>query len=214
MPNAAPDANLFLEQLPSPAPNGASWQPTKAMFWYDSIIDFMLSHPGCSYKEIAADLGRHPVTIGLVVKSDLFKARYAQRKEHFNAELDARLTGKLAKVAEMSLDLTLESLEKKRTQVPLPLLHEMADTALSRLGYGPKASANPSVQVNVSSGNISQVVAPVSAEALSAARQNLRIIEGSVQGAAKSIGPEPEERGEPSSGSVAAGNGEEDLGAL
>jgi hypothetical protein len=155
--------------------------PTKAMLWYDAIVDDMLANPGTTLKACAARLGRTPVTIGYIVNSDLFKVRYAQRRDRFNEELNTRLTGKLAQVAEKSLDFTLEALDKKRDAVPLPLLHEISDMALSRLGYGPKGSAPASPTVIVqqnNSGPAAQVATPVSREALAEARRNLKVVEG------------------------------------
>ena len=66
------------------------------------------------------------------------------------------------------------ALEKKRENVPLPLLSEIVNSALDRLGYSPKKEPTTAVQVNV---NSQQVVAPVSAEALGAARETLRLVE-------------------------------------
>lgn len=164
--------------LPPPPKEGSTlWQPTKMMFWYDHIIDDMLAHPDASDgKDIAARLGRSPVTINLVIRSDLFKARYQQRRQAFNEDLNNRIQGKLLKVADAALDHTLTALETKRDAVPLPILTDIADKALTRLGYGVKP-AGPSVQVNVQQNGGPQVVAPVSADALRAARQNLQTLE-------------------------------------
>lgn len=172
MPNPAQSSDF----LPSYRDGRTSHIPSKAMPWYEAVIDDMLSHPGTSIKDTAARLGRNPVTVGYVMKSDLFKTLYAQRREQYNDELDQRLVGKLAKVAELSLDLTLEQLEKKRTAIPLPLLHDISSKSLERLGYGVKPAPGPAVQVNVQQNGISP---PVSAEALQSARQTLRTIETS-----------------------------------
>lgn len=171
-------AAAFMNDLPS-ANRPNSFVPRKAMYWYDSIIDDMFANPGTSIKDVAARLKRSPVTIGYIVTSDLFKARYAQRRNQFSEELDTRLIGKLAKVAELSLDFTLAALEKKRESVPLPLLHEISDKALARLGYGPKPAGPAAVAVTVNNSNTSaaQVVVPVSAAALAAARDTLKTIE-------------------------------------
>ena len=153
------------------------WKPTKSMLWYDSIIDDILANPGTSIKETAKRLGRHPQTISLVVGSDLFRARWAQRRAQFNDALESRLTAKLAVVAEKSLDATIQILDKKRESIPLPVLNDVVKNSLDRLGYGPSApQAAPAVQVNVSS-NV------VSAEALARARENLKVLE------AKTINP-------------------------
>lgn len=157
-----------------------SFVPKKAMLWHDSIIDDMFANPGTTIKATAERLGRSPVTVGYIVNSDLFKARYAQRRDQFNEDLDTRLIGKLAKVAELSLDLTMEQLEKKRTAVPLPLLNDIMSKSLDRLGYGPKPT-NPSVQVNVQQNNgaQAQIATPVSASVLEEARASLRQVEQS-----------------------------------
>lgn len=186
-----PARTTITEDLHKPSrPNSHS--PSKAMYWYDAIIDDMFANPGTTQKATAERLGRSAVTIGYIVNSDLFKARYAQRRDQFNEDLDTRLIGKLAKVAELSLDLTMESLEKKRTAVPLPLLHEVADKALNRLGYGPKPSGGAAVAVTVNNANgPQQVIAPVSAEALAAARSTLRTIEEGREATARSIAARP-----------------------
>ena len=152
------------------------WKPTKSMLWYDSIIDDILANPGTSIKETAKRLGRHPQTISLVVGSDLFRARWAQRRAQFNDALESRLTAKLAVVAEKSLDATIQILDKKRESIPLPVLNDVVKNSLDRLGYGPTQPQAPAVQVNVSS-NV------VSAEALARARENLKVLE------AKTVSP-------------------------
>lgn len=167
-------ATLPMDLGTNPRPN--SFVSTKAMLWHNAIIDDILAHPGSTQKAIAERLGKSPITIGYIVNSDLFKFQLAQRREQFTKDLDARLIGKLANVAEKALDLTLDRLEKVQTAVPLALLNDISNKSLDRLGYGPKA-APPSVQVNVQQNNTTQVAAPVSAEALRDARATLRTIE-------------------------------------
>lgn len=159
-----------LERAPA-----SGWEPQKAQIWYDSIIDWMFANPGGSLKECAASLGRSPVTIGLITRSDLFKARYAQRRAAFNTELDHRLVGKLASVAEKGLDFMLEVMEKKRDQIPLPLLNEITKGAMDRLGYGAQKNPSLSVQINNTQQSTSEVV---SADSLAKARENMRLLEG------------------------------------
>ena len=172
-----------------PAPTGGQWQPTKMMYWYDSIIDDFLANPGTTVKETAARLGRNPVTISLIARSDLFKARYAQRRSEFNEDLDQRLTGKLAKIAETSLDLTLEVLEAKRDKVPLPQLIEIQNKALDRLGYGTSTSSNPSVVIhNNNSASAAAQSGAVTPEVLAEARRKLRLVEAS------KLSPEAEDK--------------------
>lgn len=175
----------------SPRPP-AGWKPMSALVWYDNIIDDILSHPGTTLKDTAKRLGRSPTTISSIVGSDLFKSRWAQRREQFNSALDGRLTHKLGAVAEEGLDITLEILKKKRDSIPLPVLNETVKNTLDRLGYGP-APAPPPVVVN---NNV------VSAEALAKARENLRTIEGTYTKSERSSSPD-------SAGSQVEGEGED-----
>lgn len=180
MPNPAQNRSLLPMDLGQQAvsrPN--SFVSTKAMLWHNAIIDDILAHPGTTQKDIAVRLGKSPVTIGYIVNSDLFKMQLAQRREQFTRDLDERLIGKIASLAELAIDLTTEKLTTQRTGVPLPLLNDVMTKSLDRLGYGPK-TAPPAVQVNVNQNNgTQQVVAPVSALALAEARATLRTVESS-----------------------------------
>jgi len=165
------EANDLPHNRPGPprSPGGTGmWKPMASLVWYDSIIDDILANPGTRLKDTAARLGRSNTTISSVVSSDLFKARWVQRREQFSQALDERLTRKLAAVAEKGLDATIEILEKKRDSIPLPVLNETVKNSLDRLGYGPSPPPAAPVIVN---NNV------VSAEALAAARDNLRTIE-------------------------------------
>jgi hypothetical protein len=151
------------------------WSPSAAMLWYDGIIDDLLANPGTSLKAVAQRLGRSYSVVNTVVNSDLFRARYEQRRAQFNEALDRKLTHKIAAVAEAALDHTLTALETKRDAIPLPQLMEIAQGSLDRLGYAPqKVGGAASVQVNV--GTIAGQT--VSAEGLARAREHLKIIEG------------------------------------
>jgi hypothetical protein len=168
--------------------------PTNAMFWYDSIIDDLLAHPGTSLKDCAARLGRSPNTIGLVAASDMFRARYEQRRKHFNEALHERLTSKLTQVAEKALDHTLEALDKKRESIPLPLLHDIAKGSLDRLGYAPQQAGGLVINNN-------NILPPGAASpaALERARSHMRELNARPASASTSppvAGPEAEGEGE------------------
>ena len=180
-----------------------AWKPVSSLVWYDSIIDDILANPGTTLKATAARLGRSNTTISSVVSSDLFKARWVQRREQFSQALDERLTRKLAAVAEKGLDATIEILEKKRDSIPLPVLNETVKNSLDRLGYGPSPPPAAPVIVN---NNV------VSAEALAAARDNLRTIETHAKRASDServaFGPAlPDSAGSPVEGEGEDGGG-------
>ena len=143
--------------------------------WYEDIADWMIQHPGGLAKECAKDLNKHPVTISMIVGSDLFKAYYAKRRAEWRERHDHALINKLTNLAEASLDLLLIQLEKKKDQVPIQLVTEMATSALDRLGYSPQRNGGPALQVNVNGAQTVQVA--VSTEQLEEAREALRVAE-------------------------------------
>lgn len=170
----------FFSDLPTanlpgkPSPAASTWQPQKAMSWYDSIIDLMLIEPGISLKDIGAKLNKHPVTIGLIVRSDMFQARLAIRRAAYNEHLAAHTVQKLTKVAHKALDLTLEVMEKKGDTIPLKQVAEIATSALDKLGYGvPSRSESAPTQVFIN--NSSAAVA--SSSALERAREHMRTLQ-------------------------------------
>lgn len=145
----------------------SAWQPQKFRYWYDGIIDELLANPQQTQKEIAAKLGKSPVTIGMIMNSDLFRMRYEQRRGEQSKKLTDAINGKLASVALKALDLTEQKLELQQTAPPLDTLVDVADKALQRLGYGVKSPASPAVSVSVNQ------ILPVSAEDLRASRAKL-----------------------------------------
>lgn len=154
----------------------------RGMLWYDSIIDDLLANPGTHLQDTAKRLNKAPNTIYLICGSDLFKARYAQRRAQFNADLDQRLTGKVAKVAELALDATISHLEKKHDAVPLQHLKEIGKDALDRLGYGVPKPGAPSVVVNNHNNVQATAATQVSGESLARARAAMKLLNESNPG--------------------------------
>jgi hypothetical protein len=136
----------------------------------DAIIELLLVEPTLTQKDIASRLECHPATVGMIMNSDLFRARYEQRRGAQSFALQEAINTRLSRVAFLALELTEEILAEERTAVPLPALVDVADKTLARLGYGPKMAANPAV---VMINNQTSVVAPVTPEQLQAARQKL-----------------------------------------
>jgi hypothetical protein len=136
----------------------------------DAIIELLLVEPTLTQEDIAIRLERHTATVGMIMNSDLFRARYEQRRGAQNAALTEEINTRLSRVAAQALELTEEILAEERTAIPLPQLVDVADKTLARLGYGPKMAANPAV---VMINNQTTVVAPVTLEQLQVARQKL-----------------------------------------
>lgn len=144
----------------------------KNMLWYyDSIIDWMLANPGRPLSECAKYIGRTQTTLSIIINSDIFKAHLAARKSRFQAQHDLGIIQKNTQIANAGLDAILAAVEKKKDAIPLETLQEVTGSALDRLGYGTKPQSG-GITVNAT-GN-TQVVLPVSSDDLNEARNALR----------------------------------------
>lgn len=143
----------------------------KMRWWYEALADFMLANPSARQNDIAAHFRRGVSTISIILNSDSFKAYYRQRRAEFQDSLSDSVKQKLMSVADVSLDMMLEKLEKKRDSIPLEVLQKTSESALKALGYGATAPGS-AVQVNVTT---APTVAPaISLADLEAARVAFR----------------------------------------
>jgi hypothetical protein len=175
---------MYPKPLPQPTPaagyapsgraqlTGAAGYANRWRWWYESIIDWMIANPHGDIKDCAVSLGKHPQTISLITKTDLFKEHFARRRAEWRERHDFAIISKTTKVAEQSLDLLLDRMEKKRDSVPIEMLERISTSALDRLGYSPKAA--PAVQFNntVQTNVIQAAVTPELLEEARAAMRN------------------------------------------
>lgn len=152
-----------------------SYHRTKMMFYFDQIIDYMIANPGAKPKEIGNFINRAPTTVSAIINSDMFKARLMARRSEWVKEHDFTIQQRTVAIAEKSMDLILEVLEKKRDQVPLGQLLEAQNSALERLGFGIKQSPAAVVQVNQQNNSTTVVLPPsVPASVIAEARMAVR----------------------------------------
>lgn len=136
-------------------------------WWYEAISDWMIANPGGKLGDCALALNKAQSTISMIVNSQLFKDYHAQRRQAFREQHDEAIVAKTTKVAELGLDLILERMTTKRDAIPLGVVKDLTDSALSRLGYGtPKAGVPmPGGTTIINGGNVVQVSAQDLAEA-------------------------------------------------
>lgn len=172
-------------------PDSRNWRARRFRYWYDSIIDFLLAEPMLTQKEIAFRMGKSPVTIGLIMNSDIFRARYEMRRLAMSEALQQSINGKLQALAIDAIDATHEKLKLKRDLIPFEDLVDVTDKTLTRLGYGAKQSAQTAVVIN----NNAQVTAPISSEDLERSREKLlnsqraKTIEGTFTAGESALAP-------------------------
>lgn len=151
----------------------------KMRWWYESLVDFILVHPTATHQEMADHFKKSLGTIEIVVHTDAFKSYYAQRRAEYNEHHNHAIQSKITNVAEKSMELMLDSLEKKKDTIPLELLTRINESALRSLGYGEKAG--PQVVVNNNNNSSPQLVpVAVSVQDLEEARAALRRSQGFV----------------------------------
>ncbi len=170
----------------APAHKGP-WQPKKFRFWYDDIIDWMLGNPGGTQKDCAEALGRSAQSISMIVNSDMFKARWAERRGELNTMYAEAIAIKTARVGTLALDVLEDKLTNQPKTIPAGTVADIAKQSLEALGFGaPKAGQMvPSQEVHVH----------VNSNVLAQARDRMRTIEGQKleEGRPSRITHEPEE---------------------
>jgi len=149
-------------------------EPRSFRWWYDSLIDWMIAHPGGSMEDAAKDLGRSAVWLRIVANSDSFQAQYQARRGQLSDAVNQRLASKLTKAAELSLDCIIDRLEQKQDKVPLPTLLDLQEKSLNRLGYGTNSSTPMAQQVVQNQQNN---YFTVDKDTLVAARERIRVAE-------------------------------------
>lgn len=150
----APESYNADTHYPSGKPRPGQLQSMKN--WHLMIIDYVLLNPAATQQEIGDHFGYTRETVNLVMNSDLFQAKLEERREEFRAKVDGtaidRLEGKIAGLAEDSVDLLRDKIQQERAIIGLDATRETAEMALKALGYGaPKISktVNNNTQVVV-----------------------------------------------------------------
>lgn len=166
----------LLEPLPranSRATRTANPYEGRWRWWYSAIADEMLKDPSISASEIAKNIKRGATTVGCIIATDLFKEYFAQRRSEFTRKHDEAIRNKLLGLTEKALDNITNQLEKKKDQVPIGMVKDIAMEALEKLGYGAPAGG-PQVAVQVNNGPQQHVVVAASLSELEQARAALR----------------------------------------
>lgn len=154
----------------APNPYNGRWR-----WWYAAIADWMIANPGGSLKQCAQELNRGYNTICFIANSDMFKEYYARRRQEWQESHDFAIRNKLTHATELGLDILIEQMTSKRSQIPMAPLAKMVESSLDRLGFAPKSQ--PAAVVQINNENKTVVVQGVSAADLSDARDRLRAVE-------------------------------------
>lgn len=115
----------------------------KVRYTHTDIIDFILAHPGCRQKDIAARYGYTQAWVSQVMSSDAFQSAFAKRRAEV---VDPALT---LSIDERFRALTIQSLERLHEHLDRPdckpeIALRAAELGAKSLGVGGHAPPPPS----------------------------------------------------------------------
>jgi len=116
-------------------------------------MDWMITNPGGSMKELAATFGYSQSWLSSIIHSGCFKARLSEKRKEITAMVAMDLPAKLAVAAGASLDILNKHLE---TSADPDFALSVAEMSLKGLGYGAKTGG---VIINQGGSTVQQVFA-------------------------------------------------------
>lgn len=122
----------------------------KVSHTHHAIMDYMIANPTKKMSEIAAAFHYTPAWLSTLVHSDVFQRELSKRRAAWQNVHDARLSGRILKVAELALDRMVDALEPGEGEQPVSAstANEIGKTALSALGFiGQKKDSGAQVAV-------------------------------------------------------------------
>jgi hypothetical protein len=114
---------------------------------HEAILNFLLAHPNVRMREVASHFQVSQPWLSLIIHSDAFQRKLRERQDiHFHTSI-LPMMQKVECAADLAIDRMLELIP---LETDLGKLNQVADKALTRLGYGTSSSQTQvNVQVNV-----------------------------------------------------------------
>ena len=114
-------------------------QIVKTSYTHEAIIDAILASPGISQGELAKEFGYTQTWMSILINSDAFQARLAERKgELTDPKIIASINERLDALAKRALDRIADRLDS-----PTANLKTMELVAIAKLSVGDKANRPP-----------------------------------------------------------------------
>lgn len=187
MTAAAPAIALLQPELSPDGPRPPP-PPRANLVHFDTIIDYVLTHPGATNREIAVHIRRGEPWVSLVMRSDAFLAHYRARRAVLDATVTDGVKARLASVAERAANVIIKRLDENPLGITIDQATNVLDKATARLGFGqPTAPAGVNVTVGTGAQTAVFVASP---EQLARAREKLRDVQLSM-GAVADRGQSP-----------------------
>ena len=113
-----------------------SKQLTRLEPWHHDLIDWLLQNSGASGRQMAVHFGVSPTWISIVKHSEVFRAELERRREKISQAVATDIIGRAGALAELSLDVLYERIEKHGDTMSLRQLRDTTAMTLKALGYG------------------------------------------------------------------------------
>lgn len=110
--------------------------PAKMNWWYESVSDWLIQNPEKTLKDCAATFNATPQWIYILTKATAFREYHEGRRADHNYLVSVGVIDKAEAVADMALDHLATKMAEQGELLPVKTLTEVADTMLSRMGYG------------------------------------------------------------------------------
>jgi len=116
--------------------------------WHEKLIDWLILHPERPRRECAEAFGVTYVWLSMVINSDIFRERLAERHAKHADLISRSVIDQAQAVAEQSLEVISERLEAKRDSMPVSEVREIASLALRTLGLSGSAAGPAGINAN------------------------------------------------------------------
>ncbi len=120
---------------------------------HDAILDFMLVNPGMKLYRVAAHFDVTQAWLSVIIHSDAFQARLAEKDETQFASIVIPLREQLLGVAQVGVEKLGECLENASAVSDKQFIADTTDSLLKNLGYSPKSAAPTLPAGNVTQNN-------------------------------------------------------------
>lgn len=105
--------------------------------WHHAVIELMIAHPELKQGEIARRLGKSQTWLSIVVNSDAFRMKLAERREEVvDPVLEAKVEDRLRAVANEATEVLLERLQLAGESMSTRDLTRLVEVSTKGLGMG------------------------------------------------------------------------------